>query len=55
MLSQVEIRHDEPNEQDDGAETHAVEGHLLEQRDVEHIGEAADAVVVPVLQFKNSK
>lgn len=50
MLGEVEVRHDEPGEQEDGAKTKQVEGHQLEEGHVEHIAEAAHAVVVPFLE-----
>lgn len=49
VFRQVEVRDDEPDEQYDSAETEAVEGHLLEERHVEHVGETAYTVVVPFL------
>lgn len=50
MLGKVEVGHDEPDEQDDSAEAQQVEGRLLEELHVEHVSEADDAVVVPVLE-----
>lgn len=50
MLSEIEIGNNEPDEQNDGAEAHQVESHLPEEGHVEHVREAADAVVIPFLE-----
>lgn len=50
VLSQIEVRHYEPHKQDNGAKTEQIESHLLEEFHIEHVSEAVQAVVVPVLK-----
>lgn len=52
MFSEVEVRYDEPHEQNDGAKAQEVERHPLEERHIKHVREAADAVIVPLLENK---
>ena len=50
MLSKIEVRHDEPDEKENGTQTQEVEGHTLEEVHVDHVREAADAIIVPFLE-----
>lgn len=53
MFGEVEVGHDEPHKDDDGAKTKQVEGDLLEEGHVKHVGEDADAIVVPILEHRD--
>lgn len=53
VLSQIEVRYNEPDEQYQCAQTQKVECHLLEQSHIEHIGQTIYTIFVPFLENSN--